>query len=268
MHRLKTFIAARRDELRRHRLFERIAACRSAAPLAAMARALAWWPMVFQDVLRLNAERVRGSSLEGFAEHHRREDAGHDRWYLEDLRAFGLEAPGLDELFGEGYRPIRDACYALVHEVLLEQPAARRVVMLLALEPTAQMFFEQVTAATARCCPELPLRYFAHHHLGVEQDHELYAEPAEADLERIVLSDLERARTEAAVARVYDTFADIFSYLADRMDEATARRSATQERHIAPARPSSPRSRRTPGQVGALRLSCAAVAGTEDGGRP
>jgi hypothetical protein len=35
-----------------------------------------------------------------------------------------------------------------------------------------------------------------------------------------VLSDAERAQAEAAVARLYSTFTDIFAYLADRVSEA------------------------------------------------
>lgn len=217
MKRFKMAIAARQDELRNHRLFELLAASRSTAPLAEMARALSWWPMVFQDVLRLNVERIRGTALRRWAEHHRTEDAGHDRWFLGDLRALGVEAPGLDELFGDDFQPIRDACYALVGEVRREHTDAERVALLLVLESTGHVFFEQVAAGLDRVCPALPLRYFAQFHLEVELDHELFT--ASTDLECIVLGDAERAGVEAAVDRVYGAFADIFSYLADRMSD-------------------------------------------------
>jgi hypothetical protein len=231
MKRLKSVVASHRNELSNHVLFELLATSRSTVPLAKMARALAWWPMVFQDVLRLNVERVRGTELERFAEYHRVEDSGHDRWFLDDLRAFDVEEPSLDALFGETFLPVRDACYALMGEVYREQTPAQRVALLLALEPTGHLFFEQVSDAVDRLCPDLPLRYFARSHLGVEKDHDLFAESTNASLDRIELSDAERAESEAAIQRIYSTFTAIFSYLADRMSEAAPQQSYIAQLH-------------------------------------
>ena len=61
MRSLKKLIARHQSELRKHRIFELLEQSPSPGPIAEMARALAWWPMVFQDVLRLNVERIRGS---------------------------------------------------------------------------------------------------------------------------------------------------------------------------------------------------------------
>jgi hypothetical protein len=217
MRTLKSVIASHQRDLRKHRIFSLIEACETPGPLAEMARGLAWWPMVFQDVLRLNVERVKGSEFERFAEYHREEDAGHDRWYLEDLRTFSVMPPGFDELFCDDFKPIRDACYALLAEVHREQSGQERIAFVLALESTGHIFFEQISAAVERICPELPLRYFAHTHLNVEKSHDLFTETTDADLDKIALTDLQRHAAERMVARVYDAFADVFSYLADRM---------------------------------------------------
>jgi len=182
-----------------------------------MARALVWWPMVFQDVLRLNLDRLRGSRFERFAEFHQHEDAGHDRWYLEDLGTLGLEQPGLEELFGRSFQPVRETCYALVAEVLRDQSGAQRVALLLALEPTGHVFFERISAAVERVCPDLQLRYFGRSHLTVEKDHDLFAESTNVELERIVLTDIERARSEEMVGRIFQSFHGLFSYLAETM---------------------------------------------------
>ena len=88
--------------------------------------------------------------------------------------------------------------------------------MLLALEPTGHVFFEEVTVAVERLCPELPLRYFARFHLGVEKDHDLFTESTDAELDRLVLGEDERARAEAMVNRVFDRFESVFDYLAVR----------------------------------------------------
>jgi hypothetical protein len=220
MRALKGVIATHQSELRNHAFFELIHTTSSPAPLASMAKALAWWPMVFQDVLRLNVQSIQGSGLERLAEFHRDEDSGHERWYLEDLSVLGVEQPALDELFGDEFRPIRDACYALTAEVFRHQSGAERVALLLALEPTGHVFFEEISTAVDRVCPQLPLRYFARTHLGVEKDHDLFAESTNAHLERIVLTDSERASCEAMVSRVYRIFGDVFSYLENRMTHA------------------------------------------------
>jgi len=229
MQKLKTIIASYQRSLKEHDLFGLIGEADSVEPLARLARAAAWWPMVFQDVLRLNAERVQGTEYERFAEFHKHEDADHDRWYLGDLAVFEVDTPGLDELFGSQFQPVRDACYRLVAEVHRSQSGAERIAMLLALEPTGHVFFEQISAAVDRICPHLPLRYFARSHLGVEMSHDLFTESTEADLGKIVLSDAERTESEAMVARVYGTFTDIFSYFAERMTDEVRLKSGIRE---------------------------------------
>lgn len=229
MRKLRNVIVSHQRSVKGHRLFELLRTSSSVEPIARIARASAWFPMVFQDVLRLNVERVRGSGFERFAEFHQEEDAGHDRWFMDDLRVLGLEPPGFDELFSDAFRPIRDACYSVMAEVLRPQSGKQRIALLLALEPTGHVFFEQMSAAVDRVCPELPLRYFARSHLGVEKGHDLFTESTEADLDRIVLSDQERAESEAVAARIFQTFIDVWSYLADRGQESMHRASHISE---------------------------------------
>jgi hypothetical protein len=229
MRRLKTVIAAHQRTLRDHPLFDIIQRANSVEPLTRLARALAWWPMVFQDVLRLNADHVRGTALARFAEFHKNEDADHDRWYLSDLEVLEVIPPTLDELFGDGFQPVRDACYRLISEVHRVQSNAERIALLLALEPTGHVFFEQISAAVDRICPNLPLRYFARSHLGVEKAHDLFTESTDADLGKIVLSDSERSEAEAMVDRIYGTFTGIFSYFVERMADDARSRSEIRE---------------------------------------
>jgi hypothetical protein len=217
MRKIKKFIAERQAELKKHALFECMETSRSPEALGRMARALSWWPMVFQDVLRLNADFVKGTPMARFVDYHRIEDAGHDRWFLDDLRALSIEEPRLNDLFGEEFLPIREACYELIVETFREQTPAQRVAFLLALEPTGHVFFANVTLAVERICPDLPLLYFARSHLGVEKDHDLFTESTDHELDKIVLSEEERAGTEAAVRRIYNLFTGVFTYLLDRM---------------------------------------------------
>ena len=225
MLKLKTVIASYQRSLKEHSLFGLMEQTKSVESLARLARAAAWWPMVFQDVLRLNVERVRGTGFERIAQYHKNEDAGHDRWYLSDLATLGVDPPGLDELFGEWFRPVRDASYSLLAEIHREQSGSERVAFLLALESTGHVFFEHISSAGDRICPELQLRYFSHSHLNVEKAHDLFTDTTEADLDKVVLSEAERSKSEAMVARVYDAFDDIFSYFEDRMLNDEVKRS-------------------------------------------
>jgi hypothetical protein len=234
MQKLKEAIALHQADLRRHELFEILAATQSVSTIANIARALAWWPMVFQDVLRLNAKFVWGSGFERFAEHHRQEDAGHDLWFIQDLAALSVEEPKLLHLFADEFQPIRDACYALVSDVFAEQPAVQRLAFVRALEPTGHVFFEEIVNAVERVCPEVHLRYFARVHLGVEKAHDLFSASTDADLDRIVLTPEEREACEAAVARVFATFTAMFTYLADR---ALGAPSHSHSRELAPTLP-------------------------------
>lgn len=227
MRTFKKLIKLHQSELSNHALFELIESAQSTEPLARMARALSWWPMVFQDMLRINFERVAGSEYARAAKCHRDEDAGHEKWFLEDLRAFDVEAPGLEELFSPSFQPIRDACYALLAEVHGAPTPEQRLALLLTLESTGHIFFEKIADATHRVCPELPLRYFAHFHLGVEKDHDLFADKTEEEIEHVDLSDAERARCNEMLKRVYHAFGIMFSYL-----EESARQSPRPVSHV------------------------------------
>jgi hypothetical protein len=241
MKTFKQLLAIHQAELSNHVLFELIDSAKSSEPLARMARALSWWPMVFQDMLRINFERVAGSELARAAKCHRDEDAGHEKWFLEDLRAFDVDVPGLEELFSPSFQPIRDACYALLAEVHAASTAAQRVALLLTLESTGHIFFEKVADATQRVCPELPLRYFAHFHLGVEKNHNLFADATHEEIEQLDLSAAERAGCNEMLTRVYQAFGGMFSYLEECVRENT--RTVSHVRHLAAATSGAPSER-------------------------
>jgi len=240
MRMFKNAIQLHQTEISNHALFELIESSRSAETIARVARAISWWPMVFQDVLRLNLDRVEGSDIAHAARCHRDEDAGHDQWFLEDLRIFDVEAPGLEELFGPQFQPIRDACYSLLAEVHGAQSAAQRIALLLTLESTGHIFFEKVADAVDRVCPQLPLRYFGRFHLTVEKDHDLFADSTKQALDEIVLPETDRVECQEMLTRVYGVFGDMFSYLAESARESRhtshVRQLAATDVHARPVR--------------------------------
>jgi hypothetical protein len=231
MQMFKRVVQLHQDNLKNHPFFDVIESSQSVEPIARMARAISWWPMVFQDVLRLNLEQVADTEFVGTVKSHRDEDAGHDRWFLDDLRALEIEVPDMEELFGTSFQPIRDACYALIAEVHGTRSSAQRMALLLALESTGHIFFEKVADTVERVCPQLSLRYLSHFHLGVEKDHDLFAEVTGAALDKIVLPEADRAACEQMLSRVYDAFSLMFSYLAESAQEG--RRNVSHVRGLA-----------------------------------
>jgi hypothetical protein len=213
---LKKSIVLRKSELRRHSIFTVAQASQSTEFLVNTARALAWWPFVFQDVLRLTTERTRGSGFEHFVDYHRDENCGHERWFLDDLRTLGVGLPSLQESFGEEFEGLRDACYSLLSQAQCCESGAQHVAFLLMLQATGHVFFEELSAAMAPVCLELPLHYFVRSHSSVGKDYSLFGESIDSDLDQIVLSSAERAKCEEIVQRVHQVFVDIFSHVAAR----------------------------------------------------
>jgi hypothetical protein len=213
---LRKIIESHHKELAKHRLFALLQATRASEPVAHLSRALSFWPMAFQDVLRLNAQYLKGTELEHFGAYERDENAEHDNWFLHDLKVLDQDEPQLGELFGPEFQPLRDACYTLLAEVHRAQSPAQRVAFLLALEPTGRAFFEQMSAAVDRLCGDLPLRYFARSHLTQSGEYDLFSESIQAETARLALSEKELAESTQMVKRVYETFDALFNYLAER----------------------------------------------------
>src|SRR6478736_10234254 len=78
---------------------------------------LTFWVMAFQDILRLNASLTQDPQLRKIVRHHMAEDAGHERWFLDDLAALQIPVPDVRWLFSRRHSPTRDAAYALLSEV-------------------------------------------------------------------------------------------------------------------------------------------------------
>lgn len=184
----------------------------SLRPDPALAKALwfapltAFWAMGFQDVIRMNAERVADSGLRKIIQQHRVEDAGHDQWYLQDLAAMGKRDVDLAWLYGEECRPIREATYAIASEVFRVADDVERVVLLLALEGAGHVLFGGVTKVLDEAGHSRRLRYFAHSHLEVEIGHDLFADEAKQFIKNITMSDERRAGAIALVDRVFAAF--------------------------------------------------------------
>jgi hypothetical protein len=216
MKRVQDRIAVRQAELAGHTFFRYL--LREDLALEVALRwtpSVAFWSLAFQDVLRLNGERVTDPKMIPIVRHHLVEDSGHDLWYLEDLTALGFKHPGLAELFDcrGPSRATRDSAYQVVSEVYRCNDDRLRVNLLLALEGAGHVFFGGVTSMVDRLGGTKRLKYFSRYHLEVEKDHDLFkAEGGDAeDVAAIELTpELEREAL-LQVDRVFEAVALMLS---------------------------------------------------------
>ncbi|HEY8072661.1 MAG TPA: hypothetical protein VIF62_01085, partial [Labilithrix sp.] len=185
---IERHIASRQDVWRRNAFFQILRAEDDVAFLREFARRLTFWPLAFQDVLRILSETVHETALNLIARHHAAEDRDHDLWFLHDLQALGARVPNVDALFRTDHDPARRAAYTIVAEALGAKTGASKVVVLLALESTGHVFFTETAAFVRRRGCE-GLKYFSEHHLAVEKSHAVFEERAMDMLRKIRLDD-------------------------------------------------------------------------------
>jgi hypothetical protein len=183
---------------------------------------LTFWVMAFQDILRLNASLTRDPQMRKIVRHHRAEDAGHERWFLDDLAAMQISAPDVRWLFGDRHSPTRDAAYALVSEVYRTTDDRLRLVLVKTLESAGHVFFGRVAAFVERVGLTKVLKYFSFSHLEVEKNHQVFEDEISRIVSGMRLEPKVRTEAKRLVDRCYVAFGTMF----DAMCEAEAHRAA------------------------------------------
>ena len=207
---VKSYIVSKQDRFRSHPFFLRLERNDCPGTIKPYASALTFWVMTFQDILRLNEAQVTDVILRRVAAQHRAEDAGHDRWFLEDLMVLNGAWPDVRTLFGEACHSVRDAAYALVSELYRAENDYCRLVFLLTIESAGHAFFEKIAAYHERVAPDKPLKYFSRTHMCAEQSHQLYENELDAHVSAIVLPEAVAAQALAVIERVYEAFDQMF----------------------------------------------------------
>ncbi len=169
---------------------------------------LAFWVLTFHDLLELCEPLMQDTELRRIVRHHRGEEAGHDRWYLDDLVRLGEPLPDAVALFGEGHVAARRASYRLMAEAIRSENDWVRIALVLMMEATGAVFFTH--AAAYRHWPARGLQFFSGHHLEVEKGHELFERRMTAFLAAKTLEDDAHRVTEAAVLRGFAAFDAVF----------------------------------------------------------
>jgi hypothetical protein len=211
--------------------------------IASFAPRLAFWVMTFQDILRLNEQMVQDPTLKRIARHHRDEDLGHERWFLEDIAKLTGGPLTISALYGRASASTRDAAYRLITEVYRATDDRLRIVLVLVLESTGHVFFGR-TAVLTNSMMQSPqkLKYFSDFHLHIEQAHEVFESQMEEQIMNIGLPPNIEADALALVDRAYTAFDFMFQGLRDelvqrREKEALLRSEQAEAASSAPSAP-------------------------------
>jgi hypothetical protein len=212
---IQLHIARKQAEFARHEFFAQLDSGLAFQEALAFAPNLTFWVMTFQDILRLNERFTLDPDLRKIARHHRAEDAGHERWFLDDLAHVATGDRDIAWLFGKQNAATRDAAYALMSEVYKASDDRLRLVLLMTLESSGHIFFERTAKVVERAGKSAALRYFSFSHLEVEKNHEVFERAIAERIDSIYLPPSLRAEAEALVDRCYDAFRAMFGALAD-----------------------------------------------------
>jgi hypothetical protein len=159
---------------------------------------------------------------------HSREEDQHWRMYLKDLRTLGLnESTNMESvlklLWGEHCRQTRQMVYELSGLVLRHPEPLKRLVVVEAIEGTAEVAFRVFTKA-ARELEEKTgkrLHYFGMTHEELEADHTLSSESSSRMLRELEIPADWEQEAEEAVDKVYALFAAMFDELLEYVVQAS-----------------------------------------------
>ncbi|HEY0095942.1 MAG TPA: hypothetical protein VGB96_16555, partial [Archangium sp.] len=218
-------ISVRQARFAEHPFFAELRPDRPLEQVLAFAPRLAFWVMSFQDVLRLNAQRVQDAELSRLMHRHQAEERGHDEWFFEDIALLVGRPLTLTDVWSRTYESTRDASHTLIAEVLRPLDDRLRVVLVLTLEATSHVFFTRAArlVRAAGSPSRVKLKYFSDHHMAAEEQHEVFEEQLEAYLRAIELTPALREEGRALVDRVFAAFDAMFDGMRARVESSTVR---------------------------------------------
>ncbi|MCC5015731.1 MULTISPECIES: hypothetical protein [Legionella] len=220
MKTIQTYIDSKQQEFMGHPFFEVLTQLNSLEEISYFVPELTFWAMTFQDILRLNEERVTDPYLKKVARHHRLEDAGHEKWFLHDKKYMGglcndksCTKDDVAWLYSKESQLTRDAAYAIMSEIYKTDDEILNIALLLTLESSGHVFFEKVANQVKKAGEDKNLKYFSSSHLEVELAHALFEEEMERKLFEIPVPVNVRREALKMVDRCYDAFNKMFDGL-------------------------------------------------------
>ncbi|MDI9818320.1 MULTISPECIES: hypothetical protein [unclassified Legionella] len=235
MKTIQAYIDSKQQEFMNHPFFEVLNELNSLEEISCFVPELTFWAMTFQDILRLNEEKVKDPYLKKVARHHRLEDAGHEKWFLHDKKYLGgvcnnksCNQDDVAWLYGKESQLTRDAAYAIMSEIYKADDEILNVVLLLTLESSGHVFFEKVVKQVKKTGEDKNLKYFSSSHLEVEMAHAIFEEEMERKLFERQVPVSTRREALKMIDRCYDAFNKMFDGL---IFACTKRLDLTRERN-------------------------------------
>jgi hypothetical protein len=220
MKTIQTYIDSKQQEFMNHPFFELLSQLDNLEEISYFVPELTFWAMTFQDILRLNEERVSDPYLKKVARHHRLEDAGHEKWFLQDKKYMGevssdksCSKDGVVWLYSKESQLTRDAAYAIMSEIYKTDNELLNIALLLTLESSGHVFFEKVVKQVKKAGENENLKYFSSNHLDVELAHALFEGEMEKKLFETPVSIEVRRNALKMIDRCYDAFNKMFDGL-------------------------------------------------------
>jgi hypothetical protein len=219
MKTIQAYIDSKQSEFMNHPFFDILENLNSIEEISYFVPELTFWAMTFQDILRINEERVTDPFLKKVAHHHRLEDAGHEKWFLSDkkyLSKYSDSAQNCDDvawLYSKDSQLVRDAAYAIMSEIFNLDEEVLNVALLLTLESSGHVFFGKVVEQVKKTGEDKNLQYFSSSHLEVEMAHALFEEEMERKIYERRLPIATRRQALKMIDRCYDAFSKMFDGL-------------------------------------------------------
>lgn len=219
MKTIETYIESKQYEFMNHPFFKLIEQFDTLEKINYFVPELTFWAMTFQDILRLNEEKVKDPYLKNVAIHHRLEDAGHEKWFMHDKKYMHPNPEQVNEnhdinwLFSQETQATRDAAYAIVSEIYKIEDENLNIALLLTLESSGHIFFEKVANQVKKTGENENLMYFSSNHLDVELAHSMFEDEMEKKMMERVLPVNVRREALKMIDRCYEAFDKMFDGL-------------------------------------------------------
>lgn len=220
MKTIQAYIDSKQSEFMNHPFFSILEELNSIEEISYFVPELTFWAMTFQDILRINEERVTDPYLKKVARHHRLEDAGHDKWFLSDKKYLSevcdnkaCDRDDVAWLYSKDSQLVRDAAYSIMSEIYKIDDENLNIVLLLTLESSGHVFFEKVVKQVKKTGEDKNLKYFSSSHLEVEMAHALFEEEMERKIYSRRLPISTRREALRMIDRCYDAFSKMFDGL-------------------------------------------------------
>lgn len=234
MKAIESYIEEKQQEFIEHPFFKTLEQLNSLEEISCFVPELTFWAMTFQDILRINEERVTDPYLKKIARHHRLEDAGHEKWFLHDKQYMAEVSQNkfcnkndIAWLYSKESQITRDAAYAILSEIYKADDEILNIVLLLTLESSGHVFFEKVVKQVQKTGEDENLKYFSSSHLDVEMAHAIFEEEMERKLFERKIPVHTRREALKMVDRCYDAFSQMFDGLIEacnkRLEQAKQR---------------------------------------------